>query len=291
MGKVNFDNLDEVMSTTSTDNGNDIGFFTLKNDGDEAIVRFICDSTQDFDIRTVHSISIGNNRYRKVNCIRDPRDPIDKCPLCANGTQISTRFFIRLIQYNKVSDPQTGAIHVVPKAMIWERSVSYAKTLKSYLDNYGPMSDVICKIIRHGGAGDMKTTYEIVPNLSKAIYRDDIYVKDPTLFGTFDTLGTIVMNKDYNELDYFVKNGKFPAQDNSNSNAEAAAPKISNESANTYNNNPSISNNSYTPTNYEDTYQTTPQFDPDRISPRTRNFEETSTTQNPVSGFERPRRY
>ncbi len=210
MAKVNFNNLDEeTLSGNSGTGGNDVGFFTLKNDNDEAIVRFMCDSTDEFEILTVHDIQLGQ-RFRKVNCIRDPREPLDNCPLCKNGAKISNRFFIKLIQYDKVADPHTGATTIVPKAMIWERSTAYAKTLKSYLDNYGPLSDVICKIIRHGKAGDMQTTYEIVPNLSKAVYKDEIFVKDPSLFGEFEAFGTIVMDKNFEELSHFVVTGQFP---------------------------------------------------------------------------------
>ena len=95
MAKVNFNNLDEVEQSTSNNGpGSDVGFFTLKNDNDEAIVRFVCDSTDDFEILTVHDVQIGQ-RYKKVNCIRDPREPLDNCPLCKSGAKISNRFFIK----------------------------------------------------------------------------------------------------------------------------------------------------------------------------------------------------
>ncbi len=225
MAKVNFNNLDEAELNGGNNNGNgsDVGFFTLKNDNDEAVVRFMCDSTDDFEILTVHDVQIGQ-RYRKVNCIRDPREPLDNCPLCKNGTRISNRFFIKLIQYNRVTDPNTGVQTIVPQAMIWERSTAYAKTLKSYLDNYGPLSDVICKIIRHGKAGDMQTTYEIVPNLSKTVFPDEVYVKDPTLFGTFEAFGTIVMDRNYDEMAHFVATGEFPARQPAQQNEAPAAP-------------------------------------------------------------------
>lgn len=207
MAKVNFDNMqDDSAYSTSSNNGNDVGFFTLRNDNDEAIVRFMCDSTDDFEILTVHDIQIGG-KYRKINCIRDFHDPMENCPLCATGSKINQRFFIKMIQYDKATD-SSGNVVITPKAMIWERSTSYAKTLKSYLDNYGPLSDVICKIIRHGKAGDMQTTYEIVPNLNKMIYKDEIYVKDPSLFGDFSAFGTIVMDRTYDEIMQFQMTGQ-----------------------------------------------------------------------------------
>ena len=223
MAKVNFNNVDEIEAQTqgSGGPGSDVGFFTLRNDNDEAVVRFMCDSTDDFEILTVHDVQIGS-KYRKVNCIRDPREPLDNCPLCKSGARINNRFFIKLLQYDKVTDPATGMVRVVPKAMLWERSTAYAKTLKSYLDNYGPLSDIICKIIRHGKAGDMQTTYEIVPNLSKAVYKDEIYVKDTNLFGDFEAFGTVVMDRTADEMNYFLASGEFPARQRQEGSAKPA---------------------------------------------------------------------
>ncbi len=305
MGKISFNDLDAAVAATSSGEGSnsDIGFFTLKNDGDEAVVRFMCDSVDDFDIQMVHNITLGN-KYRKVACLRDPREPIDNCPMCAAGTPLTTRFFIKLISYNKVADPQTGNVMIVPKAMVWERATSYAKTLKSYLDNYGPLSDVICKIIRHGAAGDMKTTYEIVPNLSKQIYRDDIYVKDPSLFGTFETLGSIVMKKDYNEMTTFLTTGNFPEKpkENATNNTQAPAQPAA-QAAPNYTAAPAYMPTTSTPMSAAPAYvapqpqvdpmthtapAATPTFDPTRVTPRA-GFG--GSEQSAQQGFERPRRY
>lgn len=303
MGKISFNDLDAAVAATSSSegSGSDIGFFTLKNDGDEAVVRFMCDSVDDFDIQMVHNITLGN-KYRKVACLRDPRDPIGNCPMCAAGIQLTTRFFIRLISYNKVADPQTGNVMIVPKAMVWERATSYARTLKSYLDNYGPLSDVICKIIRHGAAGDMKTTYEIVPNLSKQIYRDDIYVKDPSLFGTFETIGSIVMKKDYNEMTTFIATGSFPEKPKENTTNTAQAPaQPAAQTAPTYTAAPAYMPTTSTPMSAEPAYvapqvdpmthaapAATQTFDPTRVTPRA-GFG--GSEQPAQQGFERPRRY
>lgn len=212
MAKVDFNNMQDDSAYSTTNNaGNDVGFFTLRNDNDEAIVRFLCDSTDDFEILTVHDIKVGD-KYRKINCIRDFRDPVENCPLCASGAKINQRFFIKMIQYDKSADSM-GNVVITPKAMLWERSTAYAKTLKSYLDNYGPLSDIICKVIRHGKAGDMQTTYEIVPNLNKNIYKDEIYVKDMSLFGDFTAFGTIVMDRTYDEIMQFQMTGQFPVRE------------------------------------------------------------------------------
>lgn len=283
MAKVNFNNIDdEALNTSSNAPGSDVGFFQLKNDGDEAIVRFLCDSVDDFEILTVHNIKLGD-KYRKVNCIRDPREPLENCPLCAAGEKINQRFFIKMIQYVPSRDNTTGVQILTPKAMVWERAVSYAKTLKSYLDNYGPLSDVICKIIRHGKAGDMQTTYEIVPNLSKTVYRDDVYVKDMNLFGDFNALGTFVMDRNYEDIAQFVATGTFPEKQTQPKEQVEVTPR-------TYETAP-VANQSV-PGNYAPPQSNTsaPMYAPTPSTSVPRSWDNGS--QTPAGGFERPaRRY
>lgn len=322
MAKVDFNNMqDDSAYSTSNNAGNDINFFTLRNDNDEAIVRFMCDSVEDFEILTVHDIQIGG-KYRKINCIRDFHDPIENCPLCASGAKINQRFFIKMIQYEKTPDPATGNVIVTPKATIWERSTAYAKTLKSYLDNYGPLSDIICKVIRHGKAGDMQTTYEIVPNLNKNIYRDDVYVKDVNIFGGFNAFGTIVMDRTYDEIMQFQMTGQFPVREKKQ---EAAADSVIPNNTVPYN--PPVQNfasqsapmnQGFVPPQYNAT--AAPQFEnyaPQTASAPTDNYVPTqpsqpvanrapeggwgqptprtmpwdNNAQQNVGGFERPRRY
>lgn len=201
-----------------------VGFFGLKNDNDEAIVRFMHDNTDSFDILTVHNVNVGG-KYRKVNCIRDPHEPIENCPLCLTGTQIQQRIFIHLLEYTK---NERGEVVATPK--VWERSMQYASTLKSFIDNYGPLSDVLFKVVRHGAAGNMKTTYEILPIINKTVYRDDIYVKNEAAFDNYKTIGSIVMDKTMDELNAFIDTGVFPEKSNANksdsySNVNDAAPQ------------------------------------------------------------------
>ena len=122
-----------------------VGFFSLKNDGEEAIVRIMCDSMADLEIMTVHPITVGASAFpnRQVNCLRDPREPLEMCPLCAAGEKVKQKVFIRMLQY----DPVTREA----KPVVWDRVASiFAPKIKSFLDNYGPLSHIMCKIIRHG---------------------------------------------------------------------------------------------------------------------------------------------
>ena len=216
MGYVDFETLSK--QNTSEPNNNGVGFFSLKNDGDEAIVRFMYDDTKSFEVLDTHSIQV-NGKFRRISCIRTPNQPLTSCPFCEKGEKVDYRFFIHLLQYNKNPD---GSVSVEPK--VWERSISYANKLKEYLNNYGPLSDVICKIVRHGKAGDMKTDYEIIPNLSKQVYRDEVFVKKTGCFDNYKALGRVVLDKNVGEIKEYFATGNFPMKEKEGEVATAATP-------------------------------------------------------------------
>lgn len=215
MAQYSYEQIDELR----TNNGNDgpqVGFFNLQNDGQEAIVRFLVDSPADFDILTVHDIMV-DGKTRQANCIRDAREDVTKCPLCTAGVKLSNKLYIRMLQYTR-----DNSGNVTCEAKVWNRSLKYASVLKGYLDNYGPLSDIICKVVRHGARGSMQTSYDIIPNLNKSIYRDDIYVKDTSAFEGYKVLGRVVLDKNFDELADFLSTGAFPKKQ---SVSDEATPK------------------------------------------------------------------
>lgn len=196
MGQINFEawKNKQAAQTKTTNNNNYqqkddkpyVGYFTLKNDKDYAIVRIMHDSPADFDMVTGHRFTV-NDKLRMVNCLReDLNDPVEKCPLCAAGKKTEDKIYIHLIEYSM--DPQ-GQIIATPK--IWERSASYANTLINYINEYGPLSDVIFKLTRNGEAGSKKTTYDLMytnPN----VYRPELYPKKSELFEGYKAVGNAV---------------------------------------------------------------------------------------------------
>ena len=180
-----------------------VSFFSLKNDGDEAIVRFDYDSPDEFNLCTVHSVKIGNF-YRRVSCLRNPLQPVDDCPFCKVGSQLYTKFYVKLIEY--VQD-ENGKY--VPKAKIWERPASFAKTLAGYLNDYGSLKDVLFKVSRVGASGSLKTTYEVRACLSK-VYKDEFYPKDFSAFDDYVLDGHAYLVKTAEEMQEFLDTGDFP---------------------------------------------------------------------------------
>ena len=250
MAQISFDVASEIEANKPQYNNQvSFNFFTLRNDGDEAIVRFIYDNTSQFKIYTVHDVEIevnGQKRSRKVSCLRNPHDSTHMCPLCNSGKSSRNTFMIEMLQYT--TDPKTNTIVATP--VIWERSMLYATRIKSLIDEYGPLSDCIFKIKRCGAAGSRETTYEIYYGNPK-MYPDDIYLKDFSGFDNIRLLGTVVLDKNYDDLDYFVNTGRFPVSNQGNNqenNQNVSQPQYSPK--NSYNEVPqgaSINNETYVP--------------------------------------------
>lgn len=223
MAQISFDVASQMEADRAqSSNNNAFDFFTLRNDGDEAIVRFAYNDTSTFKIYTVHDVELetgGQRKNRKVSCLRNPHDPINMCPLCSSGMSSRNVFLIEMIQY--VTDPQTNAI--IPKPFIWERSMSYAARLKSLLDEYGPLTDCIFKIKRCGAAGSRDTTYEIYYGSPK-MYPDEIYLKDFSGLSNLNLLGTVVLDKNYDEIDYYLNTGRFPQSTTGNNDGNITTP-------------------------------------------------------------------
>lgn len=178
---------DEIKSSQERANAPRVQFFALKNDGDEAVVRIMHTSPNDFDILAVHPYKI-NGKFRKINCLRNAYDPIEQCPLCQAETQLQRKVYIHLLQYVKQED---GSIKCEPK--IWERPISFLNQLKNLTDEYNPLCDSIFKIKRNGVAGSMDTTYSIM-FANPAIYRPDLYVTNEELTKNIKALGTSVFD-------------------------------------------------------------------------------------------------
>ena len=209
MAQVTFDNA--MAENTSNNQQNGVGFFTLKNDGDFAIVRFMEESVNDFDLLTVHDVKV-NDRYRKLNCLRNASEPMEKCPACMANLKINTKIFIHLLQYKQ---DENGNIVVEPK--VWERSLFYANQLKDLIINYGDLRNCIFKITRNGKAGDMKTTYNIM-YCPPQMYPPENYPLKPELFDNYKALGTVVLDKTASEIQTYLSTGSFPQSQNNQQN-------------------------------------------------------------------------
>ena len=174
-------------------NGGGAGYFSLKNDKDTAQVRFLYHGIDDVVGYSVHAVEI-DGRTRYVNCPRNYNDPVDTCPLCKDHKFTTAKMFIPL--YNIDED----------KVQLWERGKRFFSQISSLCGRYAgrnPLCAQVFEIERNGAKGDTNTTYQIYAVGGP----DDTQLED--LPEAPDVLGTMILDKSFEELENFVQTGSF----------------------------------------------------------------------------------
>jgi hypothetical protein len=171
------------------------GYFSLKDDKDTAQVRFMYDRIDDIEGYSVHKVSVdGKDRY--VNCLREYNDPVDVCPFCKNRMYVTAKLFVPI--YNEDTR----------RVQIWERGKKFYGKLSSILSrtvkNNNSVASYLFEIERNGKKGDTSTTYEIYV----AGGPDDTNLDN--LPAVPDVIGSLVLDKSADDMDYYLHNGVFP---------------------------------------------------------------------------------
>lgn len=197
-------------TAVESQNTSGVGFFSLKNNGDEALVRIMHDDIASLEAISVHNIML-DGKWRKVNCIREtPYESINNCPLCASGNKRIDRLYLHLIEYAK---DESG--NVIPQAKVFDRPISDANTIRNLINEYGPLSECLFKIKKNvpntgnPAADRLQTTYSYI-FANPGVYSNDVYVKLPNAFDNYTALGRAVMNKTLDEINQFITTGQFP---------------------------------------------------------------------------------
>lgn len=169
------------------------GYFSLSDDGDTATVRFMYNGIDDIDGYAVHKVNVeGRDRY--VNCLRSYSDPLEACPLCEARHRIQAKFFIPLYMED------SGEIK------IWERGQNFYSKLTELCSAHVPLVSHPIEIERNGAKGDINTTYETYVQPSDGTLLEDLpEIPNP--------IGTIVLDKNYDELLTYVQTGSFETGD------------------------------------------------------------------------------
>lgn len=232
MAKYSYSSYMESTRNASSSHGSDkkVGYFKLADDGDKALVRFDYSNPEEFEVYDVHRFKNRDGYYRNVLCLKESvRDPDSKCPFCAAGFDKyppRTKFYVKLIQYVRADD---GSIKVEPK--VWERPAGFVKEMKSLIDDYGDLRDVVFTISRNGERGSRDTTYSVNMALPAKYNEQSGYVKDFSGFDGFSLVGHSFMSRDYDEMHAFVETGDFPMRKRDSrpaaQSAQPAAPAYS----------------------------------------------------------------
>ena len=200
-----------------------IGFFKLKNDQDEALIRINVKSMEDLQFATVHQLGAAQ-KWMKVGCLNPVGSYSDNCPLCsavaAGNTSIgkaSKKVFVQMLVSYK--DNVTGQFSAaVP--VIWERPAGFATEIAGKLRDYGPLNERVFKVTRNGAAGSMQTTYAIsyIPVYDKP----EAVPTDFSAFNNFNIAKHSFWEKSVEDINTFLSTGSFPEYVKNQAPAEGA---------------------------------------------------------------------
>ena len=174
-------------------------YFSLKDDGDIARVRFLYEEEDgsDLDYYLVHQIEVdGVKKYVACNAIgEDGRLHTDRCPLCMANYKRMERLFLQMC-YDGDS-----AHNDEDKILVWERGKNFVGKIQTYINRLGSLFAQPVEIERHGKAGDTNTTYELFPlEVDNAVMED--YPERLNLIGSF------ILELSENEM-YDVIDGRY----------------------------------------------------------------------------------
>lgn len=161
-------------------NGDLLPFFSLQDDGDEAVVRFMYEEENgdDLDYYLVHEVQIdGRRRYVACTAYDTETQELheEDCPLCLAKNFRKEKLFLKLYLVEE------------DRVVVWERGKSFIKKVIKMLNEINcPPCGVETIIRRNGEAGDRYTSYELYPGVDDGTELEDLPETD-------DLEGTLIL--------------------------------------------------------------------------------------------------
>lgn len=115
--------------------------------GARSKVVFLYTDEQSIDGWACHRLENASHYTFTIDCARGPKDPIDKCPGCADGAPVYTRVLVRLLEV------ETG------KILIWDKPASFRKELAAKMRYFNPLYAKVFEITRNGSG--LNTKYDM----------------------------------------------------------------------------------------------------------------------------------
>lgn len=175
-----------------------VPYLQLKQDGDTAQVHFLLDSADDLNecIYITHNVKLKSVPKLKfgvrVNCLREYNAPVDDCPFCREG--IATQVSCVIPVYNVDAD----------EVEFWTRGKKEANRLFKKIAKYKNFSEHLFELTRNGAENDQATDYEY-----EHLGEEDLPDVDVP-----EILGTAVLDKSYDDMEYWLDEKDFPPEDN-----------------------------------------------------------------------------
>ena len=163
-------------------------YFSLKDDKDTAVIRFLYNDINDVEGVACHSVEVDGKRM-DVECLRAYNEPLSKCPLCEAGYKVDAKLFIPVYDEN------------AKESKIWTRGKTFFSKLSSLCSRYNPLVSTPFEVERNGKKGDTNTTYEVYP-----LTADNARIED---FPEIKADDVAFQCKTFDELTTYLQTGNF----------------------------------------------------------------------------------
>ena len=210
MARISNANIEQYRPSGSNSNSTKSKrhYLTLKDNGNIARGRILCENAEDIECMEVHRVKVGDYE-REVNCRFDKENggTIDDCPFCKAGIKKTAKIFIPF--FNK--EAEEGS-----EIQIFERPYGYYSKISNYCARYNPIVGTEVEIERRGEAGYQKTDYDIFPVGDRDGTTVNDILDDCGVEELPKILGLYVLDKSAEDMEYYVANGEFPPYNNAN---------------------------------------------------------------------------
>lgn len=209
---------DAAKDAAKSGNNTKIGYFKLKNDKDQALVRFDVATIDDLIFALLHASTAANVQginqvWPKIDCLNTLGAKEDNCPICRAVAEGNTTFtkatkycYVKMLVSYK--DAATGAFSA-PTPVVWERKAGFKEEISTKLGTYGDLRNYQFIITRNGAAKDMKTTYSI-DVAPEQVFKPTMIPADFSAFENFNIGRHSYWMKSADDMNTFLATGIFP---------------------------------------------------------------------------------
>ena len=204
---------DSIEQFRSGDGFKKIDYLSLKRDKEIAKIRLLYNGVNDIEGIVTHRVKVDKWGL-PVNCLLEQGSPIDDCPFCREKYPKQARIYIPVFDENE----QTFKF--------WDRPNSFYSQLSGICSRNPNTVSQVFEIERNGEEGSKRPSYQFYPvGQPDGTTIDDI-LDDCGFEEMPDAVGTKILDKSADDMEYYIRNGAFPSN-----NEDAPARRTPSEDA------------------------------------------------------------
>lgn len=197
MARLTGDNIEQFRSGSGSTK---IDYLSLKEDKETAKIRLLYNNVSDIEGIVVHRVKVDKWDL-PVNCLLEPGAPIDDCPFCREKYPKQARIYIPVFDENDY------------KFKFWDRPNSFYSQLSGQVARNPNTVSQIFEIERNGENGSKRPSYSFYPQGQPDGTTIDDILEDCGYEQMPDPVGTKILDKTADDMEYYIRNGSFPKED------------------------------------------------------------------------------